>query len=135
MHPLNIYSILRAFKVLKFDKSKYSISVQNLNIEDIYITLFVINLFIPFISFNSVQPKNIHSILITLEVLNFDKSKYSNSSQILNIEAIFFTLSVVNIFIPFIFFNFLQWQKRYDISITFEVFQIDKSKYSNSKQY
>ncbi len=43
------------------------------------VTWFVLNLFIPFISFNLLQLLNINDILVTFEVLKLDKSKFSIS--------------------------------------------------------
>ena len=81
--------ILLTFEVLKFVKSKYSNLLQKENIEFISVTLFVINLLIPFISFNLLHFSNIRDILVTFDVLKFDKSKYSNSLHELNIPLIF----------------------------------------------
>ena len=49
--PENIYDIFVTFEVLKLDKSKYSNSEHNLNIASISITLSVLNVSIPIISF------------------------------------------------------------------------------------
>ena len=65
--------------IKSFDLIKYSNSLQFPNIEYIFITLIVLKLLIPFISFNLLHSLNIHPILITFEVSNNDKSKYSNS--------------------------------------------------------
>ena len=48
----NIPSMLLTLKVLKLDKSKYSNSSHSLNIAFIILTLSVLNLLSPIISFN-----------------------------------------------------------------------------------
>ena len=121
--------ILLTFEVLKFVKSKYFNSLHDSNIPLIFITLSVINLFKPFISFNFLQPANIPSILLTFEVSKLDKSKYSNSLHKQNIPFIIFTLFVRNVFENFISFKLVQLQNIASILITFEVSKLDKSKY------
>ena len=76
--------------------------------------------------------KNILLILVTLDVLKFDKSKYSNSSHSSNIPFILVTLIVLNFSIPFISFNLKQSINIAFISATLEVLKLDKSKNSNS---
>ena len=73
LHPENISFISATFEVSKFDKSKYSNSEHDLNIDDIFSTLVVLKLFNPFISFNLLQPANISSISIMFEVSKSDK--------------------------------------------------------------
>ena len=64
--------------VSKLDKSINSNSLQHWNIPSILVTLLVTNLFIPFISFNTVHLLKMHLILVTLEVSKLDKSINSN---------------------------------------------------------
>ena len=125
-HPLNINAISVTLDVLKFDNSKYSNSLQFWNIAFILVTLIVLNLLIPFISFNLWLWLNINDILVTLEVLKLDKSKYSNSLQFWNIDCILVTLIVLK----------LRHSLNINaISVTLEVLKLDISKYSNSVQF
>ena len=115
------------FEVSKWDKSKYSNLLHELNITSISVTLFVINLSIPFISFKFLHLLNIPPISVTLFVLKLDKSKYSNSWQSWNIAEVVASLLVLILFIPFISFNLLHpWNILY-IFVTFDKSKLDKS--------
>ena len=109
------------FEVSKFDKSKYSNSKQDWNISDISMTLFVLNLLIPFISFILLHPINIPLMLVTFIVSKFDKSKYSNDEQPQN-NSLIFTISLTfNLLIPIISFKLWHPLNILDIFITFKV--------------
>ena len=111
LHQLSMPSIYIALEVLKLDKSKYSNSLHSENIPTIFVTLIVLILLISLISlisFNLNQFLNINDISVTLEVLKFDKSKYSNSKHASNIAYIIEVLTVLKFSIPFISFNLRQ---------------------------
>ena len=72
---LNIQLISTRVEVLKLDKSKDIKSLHSLNIENIWVTLLVLNLSIPFISINYWQEANIKLISVALEILKLDKSR------------------------------------------------------------
>ena len=78
---LNIPDISITFEVLKLDKSKYSNSEHELNIALILFTLVVFKFSIPLISFNLLHSLNIYDIFTIIDVLKFDKSKYSISQH------------------------------------------------------
>ena len=126
LQPENIYDIFFTFEVLKLDISKYSNSEHNLNIASISITLPVYKFSIFTNSFNFLHLLNKKLILVTFEVLKLDKSKYSNSEHNWNIAIISFTLFVLKISIPSIFFNFSHLLNINDILFTFDVSKLDK---------
>ena len=95
-------------------------------------TFSVLKLFIPLISFNLWHLSNIFPIFFILEVLKFDKSKYSNSWHSQNNANILLTFVVLKLLIPLIAFNLRQKENIKSILETLEVLKLDKSKYSNS---
>ena len=130
----NIDDIFIRLEVSKLDKSKYFNSLHKLNINDISLTFFVLNLIIPSIFFNFLHPENINDISVTLEVLKLDRFKNSNSLQARNIIFIELTLVVIKLFIPFISFNLEHPEKISDIFVTLEVLKFDKSNELNLLQ-
>ena len=105
LHSLNIFFIVVTFSVLKLDKSKYSNCWQDWNIIYIEVTLLVLKLFSPFISFKLIQLLNISPISVTLFVTKLDKSKYSNSLHESNIPIISLIFIVLKLLSPLISFN------------------------------
>ena len=110
-----------ALEISKLDKSIETKSKHSLNIPFILVALFVINLSIPFISFNLWHLLNIPAKLLTFDVSKFDKSKDNNLLQPINIALILLTLLVWNRSNLFISINLVQPLNILYISVTSEV--------------
>ena len=107
---MNKHSIFVTFEVSNLDKSKYSISLHSLNIIDISVTLLVLILFNPLISFNWQHPLNILDILLTFELLKFVKSKeiiFSQSSKRFMQVLILSLKTILNLYFPSFLNTFL----------------------------
>ena len=102
-----------------------TISPENMSL--MLVTFAVVKLSEAVMSVNLLQPRNILAILVTLAVLNSDKSNSVMYSQPLNIPFIFWTLSVTKVVGRFNLSKLTQAPNIYDISVTFDVLKLETS--------